>query len=121
VSIGLVTFLCGCGPPYTFSPYVGAQQNWTTGPGGYVKVVNKATIYPPGAYPARHYVIVGAVSTDSEENLAKAVHDQQADAALISQEVNSRNGTVEIAGPGFVMAEPLRKRVVTANLIKFTD
>jgi len=121
IFIGAAAFLCGCSPPYTFSPYVGAQQNWTTGPGGYVKVIDKATIYPAGAYPARHYIIVGAVSTDSEENVAKAVHDQQADAAIISQEASSRSGSVAVAGPGFVWAGPLRHTVVTANIIKYTN
>jgi hypothetical protein len=117
----MVGFLCGCSPPYQFNPYVGAQQNWTIGNGGYVKVVDKATIYPPGAYPNRRYVILGAVSTDNEENLAKAVHDQGADAALISQETSTRSGSVAVAGPGFVWAEPLRHSVVTANLIRFTN
>src|SRR5581483_11386965 len=64
VPICAAAALCGCGTPYSFSPYVGAQQNWQTGPGGYVKVVNKATLYPPGQYPARPYIIIGAVTTD---------------------------------------------------------
>jgi len=119
--IGLAAFLCGCSPPYTFSPYVGTQQNWTIGAGGYVKVIDGATIYPAGAYPARHYTIVGAVKTDNEKNLAKAVHDQQADAAIVSQESTSRSGSIAVAGPGFVWAEPLRHSVVTANLIKYTN
>ncbi|HEX3717058.1 MAG TPA: hypothetical protein VH595_03745 [Verrucomicrobiae bacterium] len=111
--------LCGCGPGYTFSPYEGAQQNWTTGPGGYVKVVDKATLYPPGQYPPRPYAIIGAVSTDSEDNLAKAVREQHADAALISNENTFRNGSVVVATGGVVWGEPLRKTVITANLIRF--
>jgi hypothetical protein len=117
----LLAALCGCGPGYTFSPYVGAQQNWTTGGGGYVKVIDKATLYPPGQFPTRHYVIIGAVSTDSEDNVAKAVRDQHADAALISNEATYRSGSVAVAAPGVFVAEPLRHSVVTANLIKFTN
>ena len=97
------------------------QQNWTIGAGGYTKVIHGVTIYPAGAYPPRHYIIVGGVSTDNEENIAKAVHDQHADAALISIDSTYRNGSVAVAGPGFVWAEPLRHHVVTANLIRFTD
>jgi hypothetical protein len=119
VPVLLLTAFCGCGPGYTFSPYEGSQQNWTTGPGGYVKVVDKATLYPPGQYPPRPYVIVGAVTTDGEENLAKAVREQHADAALISNESTVRNGTVMIASGPVVWGEPLRKTVVTANLIRF--
>ncbi|HEX3624817.1 MAG TPA: hypothetical protein VH280_05250, partial [Verrucomicrobiae bacterium] len=81
-----VLALCGCGPGYTFSPYVGDQQNWTTGAGGYVKMVDKASLYAPGQYPTRPYMIIGAVTTDSEGNVAKAVREQHADAALISNE-----------------------------------
>ncbi len=124
LSLGLVvlaSFLCGCGPPYTFSPFVGTQQNWTVGTGGYVRVVNKATIYPAGTYPERRYVIIGAVTTDNEDNLAKAVLDQKADAALISTQSVTHSGSVAVAGPGFVWAEPLRHSVVTANLIRFVN
>lgn len=111
--------LCGCGPSYTFSPYVGEQQNWSTGPGGYVKNVNNATLYAPGEYPNRPYIIIGAVTTDSEGNLAKAVHEQHADAALISNERTVRNGSVAVAAGGVIWGEPLRKTEITANLIKF--
>src|SRR5277367_2376733 len=107
--------LCGCGPSYTFSPYEGAQQNWTTGAGGYVKIVDKATMYAPGQYPPRQYIIIGAVTTDNEHNLAKAVKEQHADAALISRETTERNGAVLIATGGVLWNEPLRKTVVTAN------
>ena len=116
VALGL---LCGCGPSYTFSPYVGEQQNWQTGSGGYVKQVNNATLYPPGQYPTRPYILIGAATTDSEENLATAVHEQHADAALISNENTVRNGSVVVAAGGVVWGEPLRKTVITANLIKF--
>jgi len=115
----LLIGLCGCGPGYTFSPYEGAQQNWTTGPGGYVKVVDKATLYPPGQYPPRAYSILGAVTTDGEGNLAKAVREQHADAALISAESTVPNGSVVVATGGVVWGEPLRKTTITANLIRF--
>jgi hypothetical protein len=111
--------LCGCGTPYTFSPYVGAQQNWQTGPGGYVKVVDKATLYQPGQFPNRPYIIIGAITTDNEDNLAKAVRDEQADAALISGEQTIHNGNVAVVGGGVFWSQPLRKTVITANLIKF--
>lgn len=111
--------LCGCGPGYTFSPYVGEQQNWTTGAGGYVKLVDKASLYAPGQYPTRPYAIIGAVTTDSEGNLAKAVRDQHADAALISNESTVRNGSIAVVTGGVFWSEPLRKTVVTANLIRF--
>jgi hypothetical protein len=115
----LMLGLCGCGAGYTFSPYVGQQQNWTIGPGGYVKVVDKASLYAPGQYPTQHYIILGAVTTDNENNLAKAVREQHADAALISNESTVRNGTVMVAAGGVVWGEPLRKTTVTANLIRF--
>ena len=92
----LLIGLCGCGPGYTFSPYVGEQQNWSTGSGGYVKLVKNASLYAPGQYPTRPYNIIGAVTTDSEENLAKSVREQHADAALISNESTVRNGTVVV-------------------------
>ena len=111
--------LCGCGTPYGFSPYVGQQENWTTGVGGYVKVVDKETLYSPGQYPTRPYNIIGAVTTDSEGNLAKAVRDQHADAALISTQSTVPNGSVAVVGAGVFWSEPLRKTVITANLIKF--
>jgi hypothetical protein len=115
----LLLGLCGCGPGYTFSPYVGQQQNWTTGPGGYVRIVDKASLYAPGQYPTWPYIILGAVTTDSENNLAKAVHEQHADAALISNESTVRNGSVAVVTGGVFWSEPLRKTVVTANLIRF--
>jgi hypothetical protein len=115
----LLFVVCGCGPAYNFSPYIGQQQNWQTQPGGYVKVVDKATFYPPGQFPNRPYIIIGSVSTDSEENVAKAVHEQQADAALIFTDRTYRTGTVAVAGPGVVWGVPLTGRQVNAQLIKF--
>jgi len=111
--------LCGCGPGYTFTPYVGQQQNWQLMPAAYTKVVDGVTLYPPGQYPNRPYSIVGGISTDSEENVAKAVREQHADAAILSSSAEYRNGSVAVAGPGVVWAVPLRHTVVTGNLIKF--
>ncbi len=115
----LLFVFCGCGPSYTFSPYVGQQSNWQTEPGSYVKVVNKAMLYPPGHFPNRPYIIVGSVSTDNEENVAQAVHDQQADAALIFTDQTYRTGSVAVAGPGAIWNVPLTGRRVNAQLIKF--
>ncbi|HEY3912937.1 MAG TPA: hypothetical protein VGN61_00510, partial [Verrucomicrobiae bacterium] len=75
--------------------------------------------YPPGQYPPRTYSILGAVTTDSEDNLAKAVREQHADAALISTENTVRNGSVVVATGGVIWGEPLRKTTITANLIRF--
>ena len=119
VPLFLLAGLCGCGAGYTFSPYVGQQQNWSTGSGGYVKEVDKATLYPQGQLPARPYYILGAVTTDSEENLAKAVHEQHADAALISHQSTTRNGRVDWAVGGVFVSQPLTKTVLTANLIRY--
>lgn len=115
----LLLALCGCGPGYTFSPYLGQQQNWMTTPAAYTKVVDNVVLYPAGQLPNRPYYIVGGVTTDNEENLAKAVREQHADAAIISSSREYRNGTVAVAAGGVIWAEPLRKSVVTANLIKF--
>jgi hypothetical protein len=115
----LLLGLCGCGPAYNFSPYIGQQQNWTIQPGGYVKVVDNATLYPPGQFPNRPYVIIGSVATDNEHNVAKAVHEQHADAALIYVDRTYRTGTVAVAGPGMVWNVPLRGSEMSAQLIKF--
>ena len=117
----LLTVLCGCGVGYTFMPYVGQQQNWTTQPGAYVKVVNKATLFPPGQFPDRPYILIGSVATDSEGNVAKAVHDQHADAALIFSDRKSPNGAVAIGNAKFAWAIPLTKSEVNAGLIKYTN
>jgi hypothetical protein len=115
----LVLGLCGCGPGYEFSPYVGQQQNWTTGAGGYVRMVDKVPLFSPGQYPPRPYIVLGAVSTHNEGDLAKAVRQQHADAALISSESLYRSGSVAVAAPGVFVAEPLHHTVITANLIKY--
>src|ERR1700678_3820010 len=76
--VSLALFLCGCGPGYNFSPYVGQQQNWTTGPGGYIRLGNHVPLFSQGQFPERPYLVLGAVSTDSEDNLAKAAREQHA-------------------------------------------
>jgi hypothetical protein len=115
----LLLVLCGCGPGYDFSPYYGQQQNWQTSPGGYTKVVDGVTLYPRGQFPARPYMIIGSVKTDNEHNVAKAVKDQHADAALIYDNQTYRTGTVAVAGPGVVWGIPLTGSRVNAQLIKY--
>jgi hypothetical protein len=115
----LLILVCGCGPGYNFSPYIGQQQNWTTQPGGYVKVVDGATLYPPGQFPNRSYIILGAVTSDNENNIAKAVHEQHADAALVYTDITYRTGAVAVAGPGMIWSVPLTGSKVNAQLIKF--
>lgn len=117
--VSLALCLCGCGAGYTFSPWTGPQGNWTTGPGGYVKLVDNVPLFAPGQYPPKPYIILGAVSTDSEGNLAKAVRQQHADAALISGETSYRTGSVAWAAPGVYGVTPLRHTEITANLIKY--
>jgi len=102
-------------------PYVGQQQNWATQSGAYVKVVNKSTVYPPGQFPDRPYIIIGSIATDSEGNVAKAVHDQHADAALIFSDRKSPNGAIAIGNAKFAWAIPLTKSEVQAVLIKYTN
>ncbi|MGZ5545540.1 MAG: hypothetical protein ACXWIU_12770, partial [Limisphaerales bacterium] len=60
--VAVAAAVVGCGTPYSFSPYVGQQKNWTTSPGGYVRDVQGVPFYAPGQYPNKPYVIVGAVS-----------------------------------------------------------
>ncbi len=115
----LLLVLCGCGPGYTFTPYVGQQANWSTMPGAFTKVVDGVPLYLPGQYPERPYVIVGGVSTDNEENVAKAVREHHADAAVISSNREYRNGSVAVGAGGVFWAQPLRHSVVTANIINF--
>lgn len=117
--VAALVALCGCGPSYTFSPWVGEQQNWVTGNGSYVKMVKGAQLFPPGEYPNRSYIIIGKVETDSEDNVAKAVKEQHADAALLLSERTVRNGSVAVMGGGVLWSEPLRKTVITANLVKY--
>jgi hypothetical protein len=117
--VSLALCLCGCGPGYTFSPWTGPQSNWTTGPGGYVRMVDNVAFFGPGQYPSRPYIILGAVSTDNEDNLAKAAREQHADAALISGEAVRRTGSVAWAAPGVYGVTPLTSKTITANLIKY--
>lgn len=111
--------LVGCGTPYSYSPYVGQQKNWTTSPGGYVRYVQGVPFYAPGQYPNRPYIILGAASTDSEENLVRAAHEQHADAVLISHDQTYPTGSVSMAGAGVWWTQPTTGRSITANLVKF--
>lgn len=111
--------LVSCGTPYTYSPYVGQQQNWTTSAGGYVHYVQGVPFYGPGQYPNKHYVILGAVSTDSEDNMALAAHEQHADAVLISHDQVYPTGSVSMAGAGVYWTQPTTGRAITANLVRF--
>jgi hypothetical protein len=115
----LLVVLCGCGPSYNYSPYIGQQQNWQTQPGANVKIVDNATLYPQGTFPNRPYIIMGSVTTDNENNVAKAVREQHADAALIYVDRKYRTGTVAVAGPGVIWNVPLTGSQVNAQLIKF--
>jgi hypothetical protein len=117
--VALALCVCGCGAGYTFSPWTGPQGNWTTGPGGYVKIVGNVPLFTPGQFPPKPYVLLGAVSTDSEDNLAKAVREQHADAAMISGESSVRTGSIAWAAPGVYGVTPIRHTVITANLIKY--
>jgi hypothetical protein len=115
----LLLAVCGCGAGYDFSPYYGQQQNWQTQAGGYVKVVDKATLYAPGQFPARPYIILGSVRGGGEDDIAKAVRDQHADAALIFSDQRYRDGSIAMAGPGVVWATPITHTVIKAQLIKY--
>jgi hypothetical protein len=115
----LLLGLCGCGPGYTFSPYVGQQQNWMTNPGAYTKVVDNATLFPPGQLPPRPYVIIGSITADDDDAIARAVHEQHADAAIVSPPRVYHEGSVAWAVPGAVFAEPITHTVLTANLIRY--
>jgi hypothetical protein len=119
LSVSLALCLCGCGPGYNFSPYVGQQQNWTTGPGGYIRLVDHVPLFSPGQFPSKPYVVLGAVSTDSEDNLAKAAREQHADAILLVSEAKYRTGSVAWAAPGVYGVTPLTSTKITANLIKY--
>jgi hypothetical protein len=111
--------IVGCGTPYTYSPYVGQQKNWTTSPGGYVRNVQGIPFYGPGQYPNKPYTILGAVSTDSEDNMVRAAHEQHADAVLISHDEVYPTGSVAMAGAGVYWTQPTTGRAITANLIQF--
>ena len=111
--------IVGCGTPYSYSPYVGQQQNWTTSAGGYVRYVQGVPFYAPGQYPNKPYTILGAASTDSEDNMARAAHEQHADAVLISHDQVYPTGSVEMVGAGVIWSQPTTGRSITANLIRF--
>ena len=66
----LLFLLCGCSTGYNYSPYVGQQENWSTQPGGFVKVVDGATLYAPGQLPNRPYVVIGDVTAHSEDGVS---------------------------------------------------
>jgi len=117
--VSLALCLCGCGPGYNFSPYAGPQQNWTTGPGGYIRLVDRVPLFPPGQFPSRPYLVIGAVTTDNEQNLAKAARDQHADAILLASESSYRSGSIAWAAPGVYGVTPITHKVITANLIKY--
>jgi hypothetical protein len=117
--VSLALFLCGCGPGYTFTPWSGPQSNWSTGPAGYVRTVENVPFFSPQQYPPRPYYVLGAVTTDDEKNVAKAVRDQHADAAIISAEVVRRTGSVAWAAPGVYGVTPLTSKTITANIIKY--
>lgn len=109
----------GCGTPYTYSPYVGEQKNWTTSPGGYVNMVDGVPFYAPGQYPNKRYVILGAATSDNEHNLARAAHEQHADAVLVSHDQTYPTGSVSMAGAGVFWTQPTTGRTITANLVRF--
>jgi hypothetical protein len=117
--VSLALWLCGCGAGYTFSPYVGQQQNWATGPGGYIRMVNNVPVFSPGQMPPKPYFVLGAVNTDSEDNLAKAAREQHADAIMLSSERVYRTGSVAWGAPGVYGVTPLTSTKITANLIRY--
>ena len=51
----LLLVLCGCGGAKSFPPIMAPSKIWSTSPGGYTKLVNGATLYPPGQLPNRPY------------------------------------------------------------------
>jgi hypothetical protein len=117
--VSLALCLCGCGAGYTFSPWTGPQNNWTLGPGGYVRVVDNVPLFSPGEFPSRPYLLLGSVNTDSEDNLAKAAHEQHADAILLVSKATYRTGSVAWAAPGVYGVTPLTSTKITANLIRY--
>jgi hypothetical protein len=119
MGVSLALCLCGCGAGYKFSPWTGPQSNWSTGPGGYVRMVENVPVFAPGQFPPRPYLLLGAVTTDSEGNLAKAAREQHADAVMLSSESVRRTGSVAWAAPGVYGVTPLTSTTITANLIKY--
>jgi hypothetical protein len=117
--VSLALFLFGCGPGYTFTPWTGAQDNWSTGPGGYVRMVDNVPVFSPGQFPPRPYVLLCAVVTDSEHRLARAARDQHADAVLLSRESVHRSGSIAWGAPGVYGVSPITSTTITANLIRY--
>lgn len=117
--VSLALCLCSCGAGYTFAPWTGPQSDWSTGPGGYVRLVDHVPLFAPGQFPSRPYYVLGGVTTDSEDNLAKAARDQHADAILLSSETSYRTGSIAWAAPGVYGVTPIRHTTITANLIKY--
>jgi hypothetical protein len=117
--VSLALFLCGCGAGYTFSPWTGPQSSWTTGPGGYVRLVDNVPVFSQGEFPSRPYILLGSVNTDSEDNLAKAAREQHADAILLVSKATYRTGSVAWAAPGVYGVTPLTSTKITANLIRY--
>jgi len=76
LAVVLVAALAGCATA-DFTPYVGAQQNWPTAPGSFVKVVNSydgpgrsgtGKQYTLPVYfgpPNRRYTVLGSVDVDT--------------------------------------------------------
>ena len=117
--VSLALGLCSCGASYTFAPWTGPQSDWSTGPGGYVRLVDHVPLFAPGQFPSRAYYVLGGVTTDNEDNLAKAARDQHADAILLSSETSYRTGSIAWAAPGVYGVTPIRHTTITANLIKY--
>jgi hypothetical protein len=117
--VSLALCFCGCGAGYTYSPWTGPQSQWTTGPGGYVRMVDNVPLFSPGQFPPRPYILLGAVKTDDEGNLAKAAREQHADAILLSSETTRRTGSIAWAAPGVYGVSPITSTTITANLIKY--
>ena len=94
-------------------------------------MVDGVSLYSPGQLPDRPYVVMGDVRANSEGDLAKAVHEQHADAALIYSSRTYQNGSLTIGGAGggggrngggggaFAWSTPLTHTDVNARLIKF--
>ncbi len=118
ILLGGGLLLAGCGTPdFHFMPWVGQQQNWATSPGGYVRIVDGVEIY--SQYPSRPYEIVGAVAVEKEKDLAKAVKYYRADAAILSRQNIINEGSVVYPGPGVWVSQPITKKLITGQLIRF--
>jgi hypothetical protein len=117
--VSLALCLCGCGPNYAFTPWAGTQENWQTGPAGYTRLVKKVPFFTRAQLPPQPYYVVGAVTTDDEDNVADAVRDQHADAAIIDSETVVRTGSIAWAAPGVYGVSPLTRTTIKATLIKY--